>query len=548
MNEGQRPSEEALRRRLQWLIVARVVVATLLLGGTLLLTVYVRRDGFSSFTSSALIGLIVSIYGASALFAVWLLGGRQLQWNAWGQIIWDLVATSGLVYLSGAAGSPFTLLYGISVLAAAVTLGPAPARTVAGVSLLAYLTVAYTVATAVIPYPTDQPAGTYELGPSELGYSLLSNGVALALVAALAGSLAERLLRAGGRLAEAEASAAALARMNDDIVRSMSAGLLTADVDGFIQSINPAGAATFGAEASDLLGINLNALIPTRVDRTGRGDTTAHRPDGTTFPIGFTRTDLHNREGFLLVFQDLTEIRRLQDLAERAERLAALGRLSSALAHEIRNPLGSISGSVQLVRQAPGLNDEDRSLLSIVLREVDRLNELVTTMLDVGRPTRPRPTLVDIGSIAEDVAAVARADTTLGSVTIQVDAEEDVVATLDANQIRQLLWNLLKNAVQASPAKGTVTIGARDEGAEVVIWVADHGDGIPEEEQEHLFDMFYSKRDQGIGLGLALVQQIVDAHAGDILVESSSAGTTICVTLPKAVAETFAEAAAITSR
>ena len=439
-----------------------------------------------------------------------------------------------LVYLTGAAGSPFTLLYGIVVLAAAVTLGPRVARSVAGVALLAYVTLAFAVSAEMVPFPPDQSAALYRLGPSELGYGLLSNGVALVLVALLASNLADRILRAGGRLAAAEASAAKLASLNDDIVRSMTTGLLSIDDAGKILSINPAGAEMFGSESEAMQGEPLDSFLPLTEATVARGETTATRTNGTEFPIGFTRTRLRDQDGSLVVFQDLTEIRELQAQAAHAERLAALGRLASSLAHEIRNPLGSISGSVQMVHKVPELDDEDRELLGIVLKEVDRLNALVTSMLDVSRPSLPHPTNVDAAQIAEELAAVARRDTTLGSVTIEVEAEQPTVACVDPDQIRQLLWNLLKNAIQASPPNQTVTLSLSREQDELVLSVRDRGPGIPEEDRETLFEMFYSKRNHGIGLGLALVKQIVDAHRGTIEVIGHDPGTEMRVRLPSA--------------
>ncbi len=531
---GPRPGQAALRRRLQWLVAGRVLVATLLLGGTLLLTVDTRTAGYSGFTPAALIGLTIAIYAASALFAGALLGGEHLKANAYAQVGWDLLSTTFLVYLSGAAGSPFTVLYGIPILAAAMTLGPAASRTIAGLALLGYLAVAYAVTSGLIPHPPDQRPHAYDPTRSELGYALLSNGVGLGLVALLAGSLADRLSQTGGRLAEAEAEAAALARLNEDIVRSMNAGLLTTDASGRVRTVNPAGAAMLGASPETLAGTDVKRLIPGATGE-GRGESIARRPDGEEFPVGFTRTPLRGGDGFLLVFQDLTEIRALREQAERAERLAALGRLAAALAHEIRNPLGSISGSVQMFSELPQLGPEDQHLIQIVLKEVDRLNELVTTMLDLSRPSRPRPTEVDVAALAEELAAVARTDSTLGSVTIELQrAGEPVLAEVDPNQLRQLLWNLLKNAVQASPLGGVVTVEIDGDRDQVTILVRDQGPGIPAADRERLFEMFYSNRDHGIGLGLALVKQIVDGHEGRIEVgDAPGGGAEVRVRLPR---------------
>ena len=326
------------------------------------------------------------------------------------------------------------------------------------------------------------------------------------------------------RLEVAEASAERLARMNADIVGSMSAGLVTLDERDHVTSANPAALAILGLEReSDLLGEPLDRWM-TDARTEGRRETEARRADGRELVIGFTRTPLARGDGSLVLFQDLTELRELRAHAERAERHAVLGRLASGLAHEIRNPLGSISGSVQLVREAPALDDEDKHLLGVVLDEVDRLNELVTTMLDVGRTREVRAVPTDLAQVARDLVSVARADTTLARVQLELDVPESLAATVDANQIRQVFWNLLKNAVQASPAHGTVWLRARTTESGWEVEVEDEGPGVPPADRARLFDMFWSKRSHGIGLGLALVKQITEAHGGRVSVEEGERG------------------------
>jgi two-component system sensor histidine kinase PilS (NtrC family) len=239
------------------------------------------------------------------------------------------------------------------------------------------------------------------LPKGEVGFAILRNLIGLALVSLLANNLSTRLRRTGGELRQASESAATLARLNDDIVRSITAGLLTTDIDEKIRTVNPYGASMLGADLKALIGLPLRTILPALValpKRTSsqdilRQETTARRPDGSTFPVGFTRTPLISFDGEtlggLVVFQDLSEVAALRETAERAERLAALGRLAASLAHEIRNPLGSISGSVQIVHES-NLIEEDKRLLGIVLNEVDRLNDLVTTMLDLSKPRTPR--------------------------------------------------------------------------------------------------------------------------------------------------------------
>lgn len=519
-------------RPMQALILVRLLIATLLLGGTLILTADASQ-GYTGFTPAFLIGLIVATYAASAVFAIAISRRSSIPgWVGPAQLAGDLLLTTALVYVSGAAGSVLTTLYGITILAAAFSSGPGAPLRVAGGALFLYLTVGLGTSVGTIPAPPDQDPVHYMLPPMELIFALFSNLFGLLLVAALAVGLAQRLAQAGGKLRRAEA-------LNEDIIHSLTSGLLTVDPDGAIRSVNPAGAAMLGAGADDLVGSPLDVHFALGADgEARRGEGSAQNADGAVLPIGFSRTPLLAEGGSLIVFTDLTEIHALQRAAERAERLAALGRLAAALAHEIRNPLGSISGSVELVRESNALDPEDAALLGTVLSEVTRLNELVTQMLDVGRPAELRRVSLDLRELAEEVVAMARTDDAFGHVTLAISGTSEA-AELDPSRVRQLLWNLLKNAAQASPVKGriTVTVGGDDE--QVTLEIGDEGPGVPEAARAHLFDMFYSRQEQGIGLGLAVVKQIVDGHQGRIVVTNRpSGGAVFRVTVPRTARRT----------
>ncbi len=526
-----------LRRRLNVLLLSRLVVATLLFGGTLLFAIDGAR-GMTAFTPVALIAATIAMFAATGMFAAQLMTGRaSLRLITIEQIAFDLCLASVLVYVSGAAGSVFTVLYGIVVLYTAMTLGPAGSRFVAGISIVVYAGLGYAVATGALPAPPDQAARPYELQATELGFALFSNTVALIVVGALASYLSGRLLSAGGRIERAEARVLHLAQRNFDIVRSMSSGLLTIDLADRIVQANPAAAAMFGVEPPALEGELVGAFM--QLEDEARGEVDAVRPDGSNFPIGYSKTPLRNTdgevEGSLVVFADLTEVQALRVEADRAQRLALLGGVAAALAHEIRNPLGSISGSVQMVAESSELDEDDRQLLGIISTEVDRLNQLVTTMLDIGRPSIPRPGATNITAVARDVAAVAAQDETLQRAHIElVCPDAELVAHVDPDRLRQLLWNLLKNAVQASPQNGRVEIRIQAEGEGVELLVSDAGPGVPEADRPRLFEMFFSKRSLGMGMGLALAKQIVDAHSGTITVgDSELGGAAFRVWLPK---------------
>lgn len=199
-----------------------------------------------------------------------------------------------------------------------------------------------------------------------------------------------------------------------------------------------------------------------------------------------------------------------------AERLAMLGKIAAGLAHEIRNPLGSISGSIEMLREAPGLSQEDRLLCDIVQREAARLNQLVSDMLDLSGPKRPEPTNVDVASLAREVVQLAsRSDRSgSGDVTVTYDGPDDaLVARCDAGQMRQVLWNLVRNGVQATAAGTKVTVSVRASDARVEMTVTDEGPGISGEAANKIFDAFYTTRSHGAGIGLAVVRRIIDDHA-----------------------------------
>jgi signal transduction histidine kinase len=224
-----------------------------------------------------------------------------------------------------------------------------------------------------------------------------------------------------------------------------------------------------------------------------------------------------------------------EERADHAERLAALGRVAAALAHEIRNPLGSISGSIQLLRVNSALTEEDQRLCAIIVREASRLNDLVTDMMNLARPQRPMLACVDAAATAREVVELAgQSGRAVSDVFVRYEGAERALITADAAQLRQLVWNLVRNAVQASSAGSevTLTVCVDPESGEAELCVRDHGVGLTEEAKERIFDAFFTTRAQGTGVGLAVVKRIADDHGFAITVESESGrGATFTVGL-----------------
>ena len=210
--------------------------------------------------------------------------------------------------------------------------------------------------------------------------------------------------------------------------------------------------------------------------------------------------------------------------AEQAERMAALGRLAAGLAHEIRNPLGSIAGSVQLLRSGPGLDEEDRQLCEIIQRETNRLNDLVTDMVDLSKPRKPDLAVVDAATIAREVVALAsNSGRAVSDVELRFSTDgSPALVRADSAQLRQLVWNLVRNAVQASEAGASVWVSVNRQAGSVELAVVDHGVGIDEAQMPRLFDAFFTTRSQGSGVGLAVVKRIADEHGFLIHVKSEA--------------------------
>jgi two-component system, NtrC family, sensor histidine kinase PilS len=243
-------------------------------------------------------------------------------------------------------------------------------------------------------------------------------------------------------------------------------------------------------------------------------------------------------------FQDLSNLRRMEAHVRRAERLATVGQLAAGIAHEIRNPLASISGSIELLRQAPQVSEDDRSLMTIVTREIERLNALITDLLDYANPRPLQPSVFDLAILLQETMQMAQQDR--GEVELTLEVNHPLQISADASKLRQVLWNLVHNARDAARERGRhVTVRAHAH-PQIAGWieiiVADDGPGMAPELQRRIFDPFFTTKRKGTGLGLATCHIIVADHRGRIDVESTvGTGTLIHVILPSTPAAADAE-------
>jgi two-component system sensor histidine kinase PilS (NtrC family) len=372
----------------------------------------------------------------------------------------------------------------------------------------------------------------------------------------LIGVLAQRL---GRELTRGRQELRELSELHRRIVDHMPSGLLTVDRSARVSSFNQEAERITGYASRDVVGRPLSWLFPglkgflgteapgpDAPPGTGARDPrsvlrrafTFEHPDDAVRHLGFSsatlRDDAGAREGTVIIFQDLTRIVEMEDQLGRSERLATVGQLAAGLAHEIRNPLASLSGSIELLEtELPDLKDDARKLFGIVQRETERLNRLLTEFLHFARPEPREQGPVSVLDLWREIAALLDADPTM-QVDLDLDISGELAVLGDADRLRQVFWNLLLNATEANPVDGRVHVTATPlcEGREVEVAVEDRGEGIPQGILSQVFDPFFTTKRNGNGLGLATVHRIVEAHGGRILVTSEEGkGTTVRIVL-----------------
>lgn len=522
------PMTEAsiLRQRIKLAAVSRVGIFTLLGVSTLISF----RDSPRAPTPTLLLWTVVVVLFASVLTLLTSTDSRILRLVAALQGLMDLAFATVIVYLTGGAESAFSILFHLSVIVAAFVYGKRGALLSALGAAALFCSISFALQGNVIGPPLDL-AVTPRIENRELWNYLGSNLFGLVIIASAAGYLADLERRAGGKLAEARKATADLAALNEDILRSLTIGLAATDDSDEMLWINPAGFMILQTESEETARTLLLQLIgepSLSTSESEQGEGTIQLDADTEKVISYRIAPLldgeKNRRGKLLVFQDLTELRLMQERVQRSERLAALGKLATGLAHELRNPLGSVSGSLQLLQESEDIDEQDSRLVDIMLRELDRLADLVTQMLDLARPRSPHPLPLDIPLLVDEVTTVIGASAEAEELEFDVDLPSKLHLEVDPDMMRQMLWNLLRNATQASEPGSTIFIHGAVEEDRVVLDIDDAGAGITEEDRGHVFEPFYSTKQGGIGMGLAICRQVAESHGGRLTVHDSPEG------------------------
>ncbi len=549
-------AERERLRQLKWLTLFRVSLVTVLLGATIAFNLQ-DTTSVSERLYAYLYNLCTAVYLVCFAYTVLLRlfpSEIALIRMTWVQLTGDVLFAAALVLVTGGTDSAFTFFFSLVVIGGAIVLFRYGAMYLAAVSTGVLLFIGL-IEIQVVPWTAELydyqvsflPRFGAEVGESDTFYRMIYNvsvnGLAFFGVAFLASWLSEQLRRSAEEIRTQAVSLQELRALYRHIVSSVPSGLVTIDRSYRITSFNPTAESVIGRAADEVIGTPITDIVrdlkfvldnPRKLERIHREESTIV-VGGRRRYLGWSLSPLRESSGrllgFIFMFQDVTRVKELERISYRAEKLAAIGELAAAIAHEIRNPLAAMSGSIQLLQSKLDLSGTELRLMNIVLRETNQLNKWITDFLEYSRPPKPDRRAMDLNQLLDDALAVARQDDDFRDATFQKEFSDPVWVLGDETRIRQVVWNLIKNAAQAMPDGGPITIDLTsvDNGSRPLVELAvrDEGVGIAPEEQEKVFQPFFTTKERGTGLGLAVVHQIITDHDGRISVDSEPGRYTV---------------------
>jgi len=557
-------TQHKMLKNVKGLMLGRMIILTLLLAITFLFQISEKKSFFILMTNHFYY-FIILFYLVTIVYAIFLKKVRDLYRYASFQIVIDHLFITVLIYFTGGKDSFFPIAYIFTIIGSSMIFYKRGALFSASFSSLLYGLLLLLQLYQWMA-PSGQPA-SYD--PSQTFYSLIIYMATFYIVAFLSGVISEDLKKKKKELLQKQVDYNQLETFNRNIIQSLDSGLLTIDLSGKINFLNRTAEKILNRNREELKSTSIFDLFPNIHDVLEqvkkklcnpssdyqRYETLLTNHHDKNIYLGFSISPLTNPEesliGHTLIFQDITKFKEMEEQMKRVDKMAAVGVLAAGMAHEIRNPLASLSGSIQMLKSELSLDHQQEHLMEITLRESERLNALITDFLLFAQPPQTHKMISPIGRVIDETIELFFHSPSFhdGIRILRPNNDEEIQTSIDPDQIKQVFWNLFINAAQAMPNGGEIRVQWKKGNARgipslpaslqfkgkewVKISIADSGNGIAPEEKEKIFEPFFTTKENGTGLGLSIVHKIIENHNGLIKVESDlDRGSTFTIFLP----------------
>ena len=522
------------------------MLATFLVGTLVFIQ---QRYTIYPFKTAYVYYFLLSVYCLTVVYWYLLKRIQPLSLLAYIQTSVDILLVTALTHLTGGIDSGFSLLYHLTIISSSIILYRRGGYLSASLSSILYgamLDMQY--------YNVPGFVRSQNFTAVQVLFQVFINILSFYIVGLLSGYLSERLRKTRKELREKSMDLQDLRVLQDHILRSVGSGIVTMDLQGNIASWNPAAEQITGYPYDEIKSRWQQVFGDSIKGVFGHTDSLRSHPfrfngqimkkDGSIALLGMTasllRDDANTVRGFILTFQDITKLMEMEDQVRMKERLATVGSLAAGIAHEIRNPLASLSGSIQVLQGELALQGDNKQLMDIVVRETDRLNTIIMEFLEYARLKNAQNEYIELSPVLDEtIMLLKNCKEYSGNIRITHQVDPDAVIKGDSQRIRQVFWNLLINACQAMPQGGEITVTtrlfsrAKDDPDLCEIIITDTGQGIAQEDRDRIFNPFFTTKTGGTGLGLSIVYRIIEDHQGTITVDSAPGkGTQFIIRLP----------------
>ena len=519
----------SLRKKIKALIVIRALFVTLLLGSAYLFKGFEKLSSIYAFSY-----LIVAIYIFTIVYSLLLGKIRSHFFFGYFQLVFDIIFEIILIYITGGIDSWFTFLLIFTVISSSIVLNKKAGYIMATISSILYGVMLNLQFYKVLPV-----IGEGVIEDRIYLYNIFVHIVSLYLTAYLSGYLSSRIERTEQRLEEKDLDLRDLEFFNREVIENMQSGLFTTDMSGKVVLFNRAAEQILSVQKDSIIGSRIDTVLPFfefPLSESRREQAITVNGNQKIIGVGVSslRSVDEHAKGFIGIFQDLTELKQLESEMKRREKWAAIGELSSNIAHEIRNPLASLRSSVEMLKEDSVPQNYKEKLMEIALDEMTRLNRIITDFLTYSRPAPPDMKRIDIHEILDETVELLKNTKHGEYLTVQKQYRGRCEVIADAQKMRQVFWNLGLNALEAMHETGELVISTLNDNSFIVITFKDNGSGIEKNDVEKIFFPFYTTKEKGTGLGLAIAYRIIDEHNGSIDLKSTPGiETTFKIILPK---------------